>query len=99
MSPTAQRVVGALVLLVAGILSLPIVASFLDGANTEGWIIPVQLLLMAVIGAVVTITLPALAPPGVSTGVRAFTGVGWGVIAALVGLLVFFFLLNGFDGA
>lgn len=54
---------------------------------------------MAVIGAVVTIALPALAPRGVGNGVRAFTGVGWGVIAALVGLLVFVFLLNGFDGA
>jgi len=99
MTPTVQKVLGALLLLVLGILSLPVVAFFLDGAGTENWIIPVQLVLMAVIGAVVTLVVPVLAPASATTTTRALTGVGWGVLAALVGLLVFFLLLNGFDGA
>lgn len=99
MTPSVQKVVGALVLLVLGILSLPVVASFLDGEGTENWIIPVQLILMAIIGAAVTVAMPALARAGASTAARAVTGAGWGVLAAVIGLVVFFFLLNGFDGA
>lgn len=99
MTPTVQKVLGALALLVLGVLSLPVVASFLDGAGTENWIIPVQLILMAAIGAVVTLALPALASASATTATRALTGAAWGVLAALIGLLVFFLLLNGFDGA
>lgn len=51
MTTTVQKVPGALVLLVLGILSLR-VASFLDGAATENWIILVQLFFTAIIGAV-----------------------------------------------
>lgn len=99
MSPTLQRVLGALGLLAAGALALPVVASVLDGPSTENWIIPVDLLLMAGIGAGVGVALPALAPPGAPTGRRALIGAGWGLLAAIVGLLVFWFLLNGFGGA
>lgn len=88
-----------LILLVAGVLSLPLVAAVLDGPRTENWIIPVQLILMAAIGAGITLAVPALARDGASTTARALTGVGWGLLAALVGLLVFWFLLNGFGGA
>lgn len=99
MSTTAQRVLGVLILLGTGIFSLPAVAVFLDGPSTQNWIIPVQLLIMALIGALVILALPAMAPAAASTGIRVLIGVGWGVLAALVGLLVFFFLLNGFSGA
>lgn len=99
MSPTVQRVIGALVLLVLGIFSLPVVAFFLDGPSTENLILPVQLILMAVLGALITSALPALAPAGAASTTRILAGAGWGVLAAVIGLVVFFLLLNGFDGA
>ncbi len=99
MTPSAQRVVGIVVLLVTGVLSLPVSASLLDGQGTENWIIPVQLVAMAAVGAGVTIALPALAGEGASTGRRAMTGMWWGLLAALVGVLVSWLLLNGIRGA
>ena len=99
MSPTTQRALGVIGLLAAGVLALPVVTVVLDGEGTENWIIPVVLILMAGIGAVVGIALPALTSPAASTGRRALIGAAWGVLAALVGLLVFWFLLNGFGGA
>lgn len=99
MTPTVQRVVGAVVLLVAGMLSLPASAFLFDGEVTENWIIPVQLVSMAATGAAVAIALPALAREGASTSRRARTGIWWGLLAALVGVLVFWFLLNGIGGA
>ncbi|PVG83253.1 hypothetical protein DDE18_08110 [Nocardioides gansuensis] len=73
------------VLAVAGIFSLPVTAYFLDGERTENWILPVQLLVMAALGAL-------LWPKRL---VGALIGVGMG----LVGVAVFFLLLNGFEGA
>jgi hypothetical protein len=99
MTPTVQRVVGALVLLVAGMLSLPLAAAVLDGEGTENWILPVQLVVMAAIGAGATTALPALAGDPESTTRRVVVGVGWGLLAAVVGVLVFWLLLNGFRGA
>jgi hypothetical protein len=99
MSVNLQRWVGGLALLGAGILSLPVVAAVLDGPSTENWIIPVQLLAMAGIGAGAGVALPALAGAGAPTARRALIGAGLGVLAALVGVLVFWLLLNGFGGA
>ena len=99
MSRSAQRVVGIVVLLVLGILSLPAAASVLDGQGTENWIVPVQLVAMAAIGAAVTIALPGLAREGATTGRRALTGAWWGLLAAAVGVVVFWLLLSGFGGA
>ena len=73
------------VLAVAGIFSLPVTAYFLDGRRTENWILPVQLLVMAALGAL-------LWPQRLA---GALIGVGMG----LVGVGVFFLLLNGFEGA
>ncbi len=98
MSPTLQRVVGALALLVAGMLSLPLAALVLDDRGTENWILPAQLLVMAAIGVGVTVALPALARGGASAARRALTGAGWGLLAAFVGVLVFWLLLSGFRG-
>jgi hypothetical protein len=99
MTRAAQRLVGIVVLLVLGILSLPAVASVLDGQGTENWIVPVQLVAMAAIGAAVTIALPGLAREGATTGRRAMTGAWWGLLAAAVGVVVFWLLLSGFGGA
>ena len=99
MSPTRQRVVGAAILLVTGILSLPVAAFFFDREGTENWIAPVQIALMAAIGAAVTVAFPAMWRAGASTGRRAFTGIWWGLLAAFVGVMFFFLLISGFDGA
>lgn len=99
MTPAAQRTTGIVVLLGAGMLSLPLSAYLLDGQSTENWIIPAQLLVMALVGAAVTVALPALAKAGAATPRRAWTGVGWGLLAAIVGVAVFWFLLNGISGA
>ena len=102
MTRAAQRVVGIIVLLVLGMLTLPVVAFFADtgeSGGAENLIIPVALLAMAVIGAAVAIALPGLAREGAGTGRRALTGVWWGLLGLFVGLVVFWFLLNGIRGA
>ncbi len=99
MSPSAQRVIALLVLLVAGVLSLPVVAYFFDDRGTENWIIPIELLVMALLGAAVGRVLPGLAGAG-ATPVRAMVvGAVAGVVASFVGVVLFFLLLSGFDGA
>lgn len=116
MGRTSQRVLAVVVLVAAGILSLPLTAAVLDligpdragpvvdelvpaGPRTENWILPVQLVVMAAIGAAVTIALPAMARAGAPMRTRALTGLGWGLLAAMGGVLVFWLLLNGFRGA
>jgi hypothetical protein len=99
MSRSAQRLVGIVVLAVLGMLSLPVSAYVLDDPGTENWIVPVQLLAMAALGAAVTVGLPGMAREGASTGRRALTGAWWGLLAAFAGVVVFWFLLNGFRGA
>ena len=96
---STQRVAALVILLVLGVLSLPLVAAVLDGESTENWIIPVQLLLMAVVGALVGRMVPALAGPDATRGRAVLVGVVAGLAAAVVGLLIFFLLLSGFDGA
>lgn len=102
MTPAAQRVIGIVVLLVCGGLTLPVVALLADtgdGGNAENWIIPIALLAMAAIGAALAVALPGLAREGASTGRRALTGMWWGLLGLFVGLVVFWFLLNGLNGA
>lgn len=99
MTPAAQRVVGVVVLLVLGGLVWPVTATFFDGQGTENWIVPLGLVAAMAIGAAVTIALPALARAGASTGRRALTGAWWGLLASFAGIAVFWFLLNGFNGA
>jgi len=94
-----QRVAALVILLVLGVLSLPLVAAVLDGESTENWIIPVQLLLMAAIGALVGRMVPALAGSGATRGRAVLVGAVAGVAAAVLGLLIFFLLLSGLDGA
>jgi hypothetical protein len=98
-SRAAQRVVGIVVLLVLGVLSLPATAFVLDDQGAENWIVPVQLVVMAAVGAAVTVALPGLAREGATTGRRAMTGAWWGLLAAAVGVVVFWLLISGIGGA
>jgi hypothetical protein len=99
MSNGIQRVLALVVLVAAGILSLPLAAALLDGESTENWILPFQLAVMAAIGAVVGYLLPGTAGTGAGRARGATIGAVLGVAAALVGVLLFFLLLNGFSGA
>lgn len=96
--PGLQRALGLLLLLVLGVLSLPVAASFLDGPGSENWIVPVQVGALVVVGAVVGIALPGLT--GTTSRVRrGVRGALLAVLMGLVGVVVFFLLLSGLDGA
>jgi hypothetical protein len=92
------RLPALIVLLVLGVLSLPTSAALFDGPGTENWILPIQLGAMAAIGAVVGLALP-LAPAGSTPLRRVLVGAAWGVGMAIVGVVLFWFLLNGIRGA
>lgn len=93
-----QRMLGLFVLLVAGIVSLPLAALPFDSDGSENWIIPTQLGGMAAVGAVVGAAIPGLTGAE-SAGRRVGLGALIGLGMALVGVVVFFVLLNGIDGA
>jgi hypothetical protein len=94
-----RRIAALLVLLVLGVISLPLVASVLDGEGTENWILPVQLLLMAGAGALAGWAVPGLGGEQATRGRGVVAGAAIGVGCAVLGLAIFFFLLNGFSGA
>jgi len=85
--------------LVLGIFSLPVTAYFFDGEGSENWIVPVAVLLMAVLGAVVGSMLPGLAGADATQQRGALIGAAVGVGMLVLGIVVFFLLLSGFDGA
>ena len=91
------RILGWLLLLAAGVLSLPLAAGVLDDQGTENWILPVQLGVMALLGGAVGVAVPGFVAG--TTRRQLAVGAAYGVAAALVGVLVFFLLLSGFDGA
>ena len=94
-----QRVVSVVVLVVLAMLSLRIVASVLDAQGNQSWTLPVQLVLMAVIGAVLGFAVPRLAGARASRRRSVLVGAAAGVGAAVLGLVVFFVLLSGLGGA
>jgi hypothetical protein len=98
-APGAQRIAALVLLVVAGILSLPLAAALIDGEGNENFILPTQLLGMAVVGAVVGYLLPGLAGPTASTRRSVWVGAVVGLLLAVLGVVVFFLLLSGFDGA
>ena len=89
-----QRPIALGVLVVLGILSLPASAAFLDGESTEDLIIPVQLVVMAVLGALVGYLLPGLGGAGSSKVRSAGVGAVVGVVLGLLGVAVFYLLLD-----
>ena len=88
-----------MLLLAAGIVSLPLAAVAFDGEGTENFILPAQLGGMAVLGAVVGYLLPGLAGDAASKRRSVWVGVGVALLLAVLGVVFFFLLLNGFDGA
>lgn len=98
-SSRVQRIAALLLLLIAGVLSLPITAAFVDGQGEENLILPIQLVGMAGFGAAVGAMLPGLAGAGATTRRAALVGAVTGVAMAVLGIVVFFLLLSGFDGA
>jgi hypothetical protein len=94
-----RRVAALLVLLVLGVISLPLVASVLDGQGTENLVLPVQLGLMALLGGLAGWAVPTLGGADATRRrgivVGALIGLGTGVL----GVVIFFLLLSGLDGA
>jgi hypothetical protein len=97
-APT-RRIVALLVLLVLGVLSLPLVASFVDSDGAENWILPVALVLMALVGALVGRVVPTLGGAEASRRRGMVVGALLGLGAAVVGVVLFFLLISGLDGA
>src|SRR5512139_3477254 len=97
--PVMRRTAALLVLLVFGVVSLPLVASVLDSQGTENWILPVQLLLMALLGALAGRLVPSLAGAGASPRRGVLVGAAIGLGCAVLGVVIFFLLLNGISGA
>jgi len=91
------KILGWVLLLAAGLVSLPVSAWFLDGDRTENWVLPAQLVAMALVGALIGVVLPGMVSG--TTRRRALVGAAYGVAAALVGVVVFFLLISGFAGA
>ena len=98
-APGFQRLVALVLLLAAGILSLPLAAAAFDGEGTENLILPAQLGGMAVVGALVGYLLPGLGGASSTHRRSVWVGVGVGLLFAVLGVILFFLLLNGFDGA
>ena len=94
-----RRFLTLLALLVLGMFSLPVAAALFDGEGSENWILPTQLGGMAVIGAAAALAVPELARDGSGATRRVVTGAITGVVMAVVGVVTFFLILNGFDGA
>ena len=94
-----RRAAALLVLLVLGVISLPLVASVLDGESTENWILPVQLVLMAVVGALAGWAVPTLGGAEATRRRGVVVGVLLGLGAAVLGVVIFFLLLSGLSGA
>ena len=92
-----MRIALLVILLVAtGIITLPLSAYFLDSSEIgENLILPVQVAVTAGIGAL-------LGRWVLTTGTvrrRALIGLAIGIAGAVVGLVVFFLLISGFEGA
>ena len=94
-----QRWIAVLLLLILGVFSLPVTAYFFDDEGSENWIIPVAVGVMAVLGAIVGFLLPGLAGAEASQQRGAMVGAVVGVAMLVLGIVVFFLLLSGFDGA
>lgn len=84
-------------LVLLGIFSLPLVAIVLDGEGQEGWIIPVQVVLASLVGGAVGYALPLLAGEGAPRPRGALVGVITTLVGVVLGLVMYFLVLSGFD--
>lgn len=91
---SSQRIIALVLLVVVGVLSLPVTAAFLDGDSTEDLVVPVQLVLVALVGAVVGYLLPGLGGPASARGRSAAVGAVVGLAGALLGVVIFVLLLG-----
>ncbi len=94
-----RRVAALVILLVLGVISLPLVASVLDSEGTENLILPVQVVLMAGLGALAGWLVPTLGGPDATRRRGIIVGALFGLGAAVFGVVIFFLLLNGISGA
>lgn len=97
--PSVHRPLALVVLVAAGVFSLPLAALFLDGEDTENWVLPAAFVAMAVIGAIVGSVLPGVAGAHASASKGRWVGMAIGIVMVALGTLLFFLLLNGLDGA
>ena len=93
MTPGRPRGAAVVLLLLAGFLSLPVVAALTDGGSAEDLIVPIQLAVMAVLGAITGYLLPGLAGFGSTSARSAMVGTLIGLAAALGGVAIFSLLL------
>jgi hypothetical protein len=93
-----SRIVATVLLLGLGLLSLPLVAIFFDGEGQENWIIPVQVVVMALIGAGVGLLVPSLGGAGASKVKSAVVGALIALAGVVLSLVLFFLLLSGLEG-
>ena len=94
-----HRPIALLILLATGVFCLPLSALFLDGEDTENYVLPAAFVAMALVGAVVGTLLPGVAGPHASTSKGRLVGALIGVGMVVLGTVIFFLLLSGFDGA
>ena len=94
-----QRWAAVLIILVLGVFSLPVAASFSDSEGSENWILPGAVAMIVLLGALVGSLLPGLAGEGATRARGALAGAVVGLGMLVVGVVIFFLLLTGFDGA
>ena len=90
-----QRPVAILLLLAAGVMSLPVSAYFSDDEGSENWILPVALVAAAVAGLLIGGLLPGLAGRHASRARGMWVGALLGIAMLVVGTVVFFLLISG----
>lgn len=88
---------GWLLLIAAGLISLPLAAALLDDQGDENWILLIQIGGMMVVGALVALGIPGFVSG--SSRRRVMLGAAYDLAAAVVGVLVFFVVLSGFEVA
>jgi hypothetical protein len=89
-----------LVLFVFGLASLPLVATVVDGrmfdsTGIDSWVVPVQLVAMAALGALVGWLVPVVAGRDATRRRGVAVGAAAGVGFAVLGLVLWFLLLSG----
>ncbi|HVM19163.1 MAG TPA: hypothetical protein VM307_04315 [Egibacteraceae bacterium] len=91
------RIAAFVLLLCVSAFALPVSAYIVEAAapQAENWILVLYLVLMTAAGALVGRLLPPLTPAMRSTRRRVLTWAGAGVLAAVVGYVVWFLLLAG----